>query len=363
MWGIINGRKGLPEKWVEPLGDEVTVRKGFIRNLTAPTNLEKLTDKVCAVGEKVLVEFDADVELGDVDDFTAAEDLIHRCSREVRGLWNIPPNRLDFDLVTVKASIVYVDGPALLPDVPNRFTVLVHNTRPEPVSGLISVLVPKEWVLEPSETQRFLLNPREEARFNYRLKAPASRIDTFNRSTVKITVDQKPDVLRLPLNFVGGFRWLVSEVFREPLSLETVFPVEKDAGSMEPGEGWKPVSWPENALEIEPLFKGRPGVIYLRHFIYSPDARDVMLGVPNNNAMKLWLNGVMIHQTKKVLPLRPNYGGDGSNYAKAVLKQGWNHVMVKIFRGEKPIQAHFVASRFKWRSGMADVLRCRFPWE
>ncbi|RJS76047.1 hypothetical protein CW712_02870 [Candidatus Bathyarchaeota archaeon] len=104
---------------------------------------------------------------------------------------------------------------------------------------------------------------------------------------MKITVDQKPDVLRLPLNFVGGFRWLVSEVFREPLSLETVFPVEKDAGSMEPGEGWKPVSWPENALEIEPLFKGRPGVIYLRHFIYSPDARDVMLGVPNNNAILL----------------------------------------------------------------------------
>jgi len=363
IWGIINGRSGLPDEWVEPLGDEVTVREEYIRNLRAPTNLDDLTDEVCSIGRKVLAVFDADVLLSSKDSLSAAEEIIKGSISEIKKLWDLPPNRLDFDLVTVEASVTYLDSPAVLPEAPNRFNVSVKNIRPERLSGRITVDLPDGWLLKPREAQRFNLQGGESCEFTFSLSASVGDIESSNRGTVKIFLDQRPDVLRLPLIFVGGFRWLVSKVYREPASLDATFPPEKEADSFELGDGWRAVSWPENALEIESMFKGQPGVIYLRHFIYSPDERKVVIGVPNNSQMRLWLNGELIHETKRVVPLRPNYGGDGSNYARAILKEGWNHVMVKILRGEKPIEAHFTIAHEKWHRGMADVIQHRFPWE
>ena len=362
IWGIINGKKGLPEKWIEPLGDEIIISKG-IRNLRAPTNLHELTEETCAIGEKVLTAFDVPVKLCDINDFSAAEKVIADSIDEVKKLWSIPPNRLDFDIVTIKASIIYLNGPAVLPNVPNSFCVLVENIRPEPISGTVRIQVPHGWELEPCGTQRIQLKTGDKAELRFSLRASASVIDTTNTGIVKITLEEKPGLMCLPLNFVGSFRWLVSNIFREPVSLRAVFPPEKDADLLEIGEDWKVISWPENALEIEPLFKGRPGVVYLRHFMYSPEKRKVVLGVPNNSKMRLWLNGEIIHETKKVVPLRPNYSGDGSNYTATVLQKGWNQVMIKILRGDKPIKAHFTIAHADRHRGMADLIQCRLPWE
>jgi len=142
-----------------------------------------------------------------------------------------------------------------------------------------------------------------------------------------------------------------------------VYAPEKDASLIGVGEGWRDVSWPENALEIEPYFRDQPGAIYLRHFLHSPESRKITLGVPNNSKMRLWLNGKVVHETLKVVSLRPNYRGDGSNYVSAVLQQGWNQVMTKILRGDKPVEAHFIVADAEWHHGMVDLVQCRFPWE
>jgi len=363
IWGVINGRSNLPDEWVKPLGDEIAIRENYIRNLRAPTNLNELTDDVCRIGRKVLTSFDAPIEISSIDDFSSAEDIITSSIKEIKKLWNLPPNRLDFDLVSVEASITYTDGPAILPEVPNRFSVHLKNVRPEVLSGILAVEPPHGWVLKPQREYRFELKTGESREFTFSLTASVKNIESSNYGTVKILLDQRPDILRLPLNFVGGFRWLVSKVYREPLSLNASFPPEKYANSLEPGEGWKAVSWPENALEIEPLFEGKPGITYLRHFIYSPDERKAIIGVPNNSRMRLWLNGRIIHETRKIVPLRPNYGGDGANYTKTILKKGWNHIMIKILREEKPIEAHFTIAHEKWNRGMSDITQHKFPWE
>jgi ADP-ribosylglycohydrolase len=363
IWGIINGRSSLPEKWVQPLGDQVVVREEYIRNIQPPRSLDELTDDVCAIGRKVLAVFDAPVELSSEDDLSGADRVIADSLRKIRRLWGIPPNRLNFDLITIEASVTYLDGPAVHPDVPCRFNVSVKNMRPETISGRVMVDLPDGWVLRPRGEWRFRLGRAESCEFTFSLLASVGKIESSNRGTVKILLEQRQGVLRLPLVFVAGFRWLVSRVYRKPVSLDAWFPPEGNAGSFNAGKEWRPVSWPENALEIEPLFKGRPGIIYLRHFIYSPDERRAIIGVPNNSRMKLWLNGEVIHETRRVVPLRPNYGGDGSNYAKAVLRKGWNHVMVKILRGERPVEAHFTIAHEKWHRGMTDVIQHRFPWE
>jgi len=362
IWGIIHGGSRLPEKWTEPIGDEILISKG-IGNLRPPKDLNELTSEICAIGEKVLAAFDAPVKLCDNDDLSAADEVAASSVREAKKLWNLSPNQLDFDMVTTKASIIYSDGPAVLPDVPNSFRVLVKNIRPEPISATVTAHISHGWALNPPGKKLIQLQPNDTRQLSFSVVASAADIDPSNSGTVKIVLQGRPGTLHLPLNFVGGFRWLVSPVFREQVSLDTVFPAEEHAKSKEAGEGWEAVSWPGNALLIEPLFEGRQGIIYMRHFIYSPDDRKVVLGVPNNSKMRLWLNGEMVHETKKVVPLRPNYGGDGSNYATAVLRKAWNHIMVKLLRDTKPIEAHFTVAHEEWHRGMEDVIQCRFPWE
>ena len=362
IWGIIYGRKSLPEIWTKPLGDAVIVSEG-IKNIHVPATLDELTNEVCSIGEKVLKYFDAPVEISESNDFTNAETILRDLIGDIKCLWNIPPNKIDFDLNSVKVSVTYLDGPAILPDRENSFLVTIENRRLIPVSGILEVYAPQDWVLKPVAPQNINLRAKEQAAFKFSVTAAAKSINASNECVVKVLIKDRPRLMRVPVVFVGGFRWLVSKVFREPLSLDEPFPPEKDVNLYEIGEGWKVFSWPENSLEIESLFEGKPGIIYLRHFVYSPSAREVMVGVPNNSRMKLWLNGEFIHETVKPVPLRPNYSGDKSNYAKASLKEGWNHFMIKIMRGEEPLEARFTLASGRWYSGIADLIHCRFPWE
>jgi len=362
IWGIISGGRNLPEKWIKPLGNTIVVSEG-IKNIRVPNTLEELTNEVCALGEKILKYFAAPIVISDNDDFKDAEVTLKSLINDVRSLWNLPPNKVDFNLTSVKVSVIYLDGPAILPDKPNNFIILIENTRLTPISGVLSISTPLNWTLEPAPPCRISLGAKERAEFKFTIKAPAESINTSNECSAKILLYDRPRLMSVPIVFVGGFRWLVSDVFREPLSLDAFFPPEKDLNLYETGEGWREVSWPENSLDIENFFDGKPGIIYLRHFIYSPSGRRVIIGVPNNSHMKLWLNGELIHETIKPVPLRPNYSGDGSNYAEADLRGGWNHIMIKIMRENRPLEAHFTIASSKWHTGMADLIRCRFPWE
>lgn len=130
-------------------------------------------------------------------------------------------------------------------------------------------------------------------------------------------------------------------------------------------ENGRLIHGPRIPWRLKAFFGGRPGILYLRHFVYSPNDREVVVGVPNNSRIKIWLNGELIHETVSPVPLRPNYSGDKSNYTTAKLREGWNHFMIKIIRNEKPLKAHFIiaSEKAEWNRGFTDLIRCRFPWE
>ncbi|MBS7648153.1 ADP-ribosylglycohydrolase family protein [Candidatus Bathyarchaeota archaeon] len=362
IWGIIYGRKNLPEEWIKPLGDSVTVSKG-IKNIHVPSTLKDLTDDICNIGKKVLSYFDAPIEISEADDFARAEEIINPLIKEIKVFWSLPPNVVDYDLSSVKVSVTYLDGPAVLPYKANRFIITIENIRLTSISGSLEVYTPTGWSLEPKPSQQIELQAKEHVAFTFSATAPVASINSSNECLVKVALNDRPRCVIIPVVFVGGYRWLVSEVFREPLSFDAPFPPEKDLNLYDVGEGWKAISWPENSLEVEGFFENKPGIIYLRHFIYSPSDRKTIIGVPNNSRMKLWLNGKLTHETIKPVPLRPNYSGDGSNYTIADLKSGWNHVMIKLMRGEEPLKAHFTIADSEWHKGATDLMRCRFPWE
>ncbi|MBO3763369.1 MAG: ADP-ribosylglycohydrolase family protein [Thermoproteota archaeon] len=365
LLGIIHGANSLPQEWIKPLSNKIAISNG-IKNLQVPTTVEDLANEIQKIAEKVLVTFNGgQIQLSDFNNFSSAEEVIENELKEIQKLklWEISPNEINFDLITLKASLSYLESPVILPDVKNSFAVTLENTRSEILSGSIKVIVPGGWIIEPSSVRQFVIKPGEKIEFRFSLLSSIASINRYNKCIIDIDLNERPSITSIPLVFVSGFRWLVSNVFREKDTLTTFFQPENDSKLLTPGRDWIPVSWSTNELEVEQYFNNLPGIIYLRHFIYSPSRKKVVLGVPNNSKMKLWLNGKIVHETQKVVPLRPNYGGDGSNYTSATLEVGWNHIMVKLVREEKPLKAHFVVSDAEWNNGLTDLIRHKLPWE
>lgn len=274
------------------------------------------------------------------------------------------PNSIQADLSSIRVKIIYDDTPAIIPEKPNRFKIIVENLRMSKLEGEFIMEPPKDFIILPTSSAKFSLDINDKKEFQFEISAKASNINMSNRGLAKIYIHNRPSVLSVPLIFVGSFRWLYSDVYyEENLTLNDEFSPEKDVNSLNRGSKWYEISWPDYELKVEELFRGKPGILYLKHFIYSPNEIEVRIGVPSNSKMRLWLNGKLIHETLKTVPLRPNYGGDGSNYTDAKLSSGWNTIMIKLLREKEPIKAYFMISDSEWHSGLVNVVRSKFPWE
>jgi hypothetical protein len=369
IWGIIHGKDALPQKWLEPLGDQILLSKE-IKNLTAPTNLKPLTDETVKIGMKVLDRFKSSIEISDRP--TKADEIeqyLHDQIEEIRELWKLKPNAIDFHFESPKihAFIEYPEGPAFFPTKPLQFKIGIINREETTLELKVQTEKMDGWQITPQFPQSVTLIPNILREITGTVSIPTNQlVSTHNGKIIFQRTDQAEELV-LPLTFVGAYTWQYAEVIRPgPTArkpLKKKYPPEKDRKSMNKISGWKEIYFSDNSLEIEPLFQGHPGLIYLKHYIWCPDRRSVKIGVPTNQFMRLWLNGKKIHETKKQIPLRPNYGGDGANYQNGVLKPGWNVVMVKIIRGDRPIEAHFLISKAEGHHGMADVNQSRFPWD
>ncbi|MCX7794961.1 MAG: ADP-ribosylglycohydrolase family protein [bacterium] len=349
--GIILGKDGLPTKWIEPLSDRIVTNAswGGIRNIKEPKNLDELTQRVCRIGKKILALYGEDSE-----PFIPKEDI--------KKLWYIPPTRIDYNLKTISVSLDYLDNPAIQFGKEKRFELIIKNPHPETLEANISCKFPQGWRVTPQE-EKLILKPNEEHILSFSISLyDVKYINTSNRGNISISIKERPEIPEIPVVYLGSNRWLISHRFDGDIDTETH--IEKDTNPSGLGEDWNIANFDENELLIEPYFDNKPGIIYLRHYIYSPTARPIRIGLPSNCPFKMWLNGEKIHEVKTEGILRPNYGGDGRSYIVSNFKEGWNQVLVKIERKDKPIEAHFViSSGDRFSHGLADLVECKFPWE
>ena len=105
----------------------------------------------------------------------------------------------------------------------------------------------------------------------------------------------------------------------------TVFPPEKpEADDVE----WKPITkgigrWDIN---LESTFGGIDYcAAYVRTRVYSPKAQEALLEMGSDDALRVWLNGKLIHEHWKTSGAAPR-----QERASAKLKEGWNDLMMKV---------------------------------
>jgi len=362
--GIILGKDGLPEKWIKPLSDKITTNSswGGIVNVREPMNLDELTKRVCRIGKKVLCYYGKEIPLGRK---TSAEsvDLDFEPDENIKRLWHLSPTKVDFDLRTLTASVDYLEGPVVQSGVPRNFQVILKNLRLVKLEVEVSVRPPGGWDVQP-KLIKIAMEPGAESVCKFTLRVDEVKIlNTSNRADLYISVKGRPKLEKIPLIFLAANRWLISKVF-EGRQVRSSSSLEDNPDPNGLDENWTIVDFLDNELKIEPSFQGKSGAIYLRHYVYSADERDVRVGLPSNCPFRMYLNGEMIHEVQTEGILRPNYAGDGRSYVDAKLKGGWNQFFIKVVRKDKPVQAHFViASTAPFYHGFADLMECKFPWE
>ncbi len=363
--GIINGVGALPRKWLDPLGDTIVTsfESGGLRNLHLPQNMAELTDRIVVVCRKVLACYDGMVEIADRDQLETCENLPLIDRNKARSIYQRPHNSVTYTTVCLSADVSYPDGPAVAAGQTVPIALRLTSRQAEPIKVTMQIEPPAGFEIS-NATLKTELRPDRSMELTFQVTAPgdAGRLEAAHRGWIKVFPEGRPAVESLPFTLIGSRRWLISSV-KEDSTLETPL----DAGLLQhptsARAGWQTASWPGNELPVEPLFNGRNGTILLEHYIESPDERPVRIGVPNSNRMKLWVNGIQAVQTQAPVSLRPNYGGDGQNYADVTLNSGWNRVLIEIERGTAPVEAHFTVAEPKWAAGQWDLLETRFPWE
>lgn len=373
LLGIILGRDRLPEKWIKPLGDTIATNSswGGIKNVKEPKDLDELAERVCKIGRKIVSFHEGN------ETILENVNLKFKPDEKVKQLWYSPPTQIDFNLLALKVGIDYLGNPVIQPGVSKNFKVTLKNLRLVDLDVEVSPKFPEGWNVEPKK-EKIKIRPEAESTCKFSITAhDGGLINTSNRGSLSLSVNERPKLEEVPLVFVAANKWLIFKVFKEE---EEAYSLEKNPQPAGVSDVWSIAYFPENELSVEKRFEGKPGILYLRHYIHSPDTRGVRVGLPSNCPFKIWLNGQLIHNVETEGALRPNYSGDrlpehvesitpdnfppGRSYVDTTLKEGWNQFFVKVIRREKPVEVHFiVSSSAPFYHGFADLIECKFPWE
>jgi len=268
---------------------------------------------------------------------------------------------VEFDLHTLLVSVDYLDNPVIRLGVSKDFQVTLKNPRLVNLDVEVSVRPPEGWVIQP-KLKKITIESGSKFVCRFSIKVDDIKVlNTSNRASLCVFVKGRPQLEEIPLVFIGANRWLISKVFREETKASFLENNPEPAGL---DENWAVVNFSENELKLEEEFQGRAGIMYLRHYVHSPNSRDVRVGLPSNCPFRMWLNGRVIHEVKTEGALRPNYSGDGRSYTNTKLREGWNQFFLKLACKGRPLEAHFIiAGSAPFYHGFPDLMECKFPWE
>lgn len=386
--GIIGGASSLPERWTEPLGYEIATNMatGGIRNLTAPTDIRELTETVCTEAERVIRYWGKDVVFSDagaaeadgimeepaVPELKAMEEKERPGVPELKFLKAYAADSLTYFAGGINVTVRYETDAAILGDRISKIDVKLEN--PHPIEKEIEIVleVPEGFFSASDGEQTLRLEPNEKTKIRYEIRAVPSRIKESNTCWLKMKPKKEPAVPAIPIVLLGGNRWMISGVYSGK-TIEDDCGLDEHVWFVQPPEGFTEQWNAGNDLQLGKYFREK-GVVYALHQLYSEEEQAVVLGVPNNGYMKLFLNGERIHTTVQKTALRANLGnggalGDLSNYKVTRLLKGWNQILIKLQADELPQEAHFTIGGMSTvcvkNHGMPvlGLCRSRFLWE
>ncbi len=374
LLGILYGKSGLPQKWIEPLGDTISTNESWqgVRHLgvgpnPVPANLNEFTERVCASAKRVLGSH------GLLAGGVASEDELY-AGPEVKALWSANPMLVEYQLGSLKVAIDYGTTPSVLPNSQKQVVAHITNMHPDTLKATFELRLPTEW----SGTElsgELVLDPDSTTDLAWKVNIPApATLKNSNRLTLDLQVARRPFQPAIPVVLVGAHRYRFTTVPNSHNSsdrelFDQAFEVETMNGAAQ-AENSRSGSWTDlysndNSIPLEKALKDG-GVYYVQNYLWSPEAREVWLGVATTNPSKAWVNNRQVIDSFRYRPLRPNYGGDEESYKTVSLVEGWNEVLIKFVqpKDSKTVESHLMlstADKLHW--GLPEIGRTSFPWD
>lgn len=135
-------------------------------------------------------------------------------------------------------------------------------------------------------------------------------------------------------------KWEFAGPYQQPDSKERTGPYDYEYPPEKPGESptWAPLTpgadpgkpWLldfKRTREVAQVATEH-AAIYVRTRVYSPTTQEVQAWLGSDDAVKLWLNGQLVHANRRDRACRQD-----EDKFRVTLKEGWNDVMAKISQG------------------------------
>jgi len=393
--GIIHGAKALPEKWIKPLGNKIvlTPPPGII-HVQVPEDVDELTDRTIAITRQLLAKHHDKVQLvNDLNCKAGAWGNVARNSLStiqnslvdmniINEILSRPQDNIVHILTHLDVTIAYNEEPVISVLEPVKVIITVKNTSPETLKISAKISLPDGFSVS-CVSRCDILNHKQEIVANENISfevefscTDKTKMQISNRAFLLLDVEERSAIKAVPIVMLGARRWLISKVF-EGQRLEDTDTIPENISKDFQGDDWEILDLKDDELKVEHFFNNKPGVIYLRYHAYNPEEKLTRIGVPNNHRMKIWINGKEENQTQTIVPCRPAVVGDVDpeiewkehrwelvNAVDVTLPKGWNIFVIKLERGEKPVQAFFTtAYDFSCFHSLVKLNGVVFPWE
>ncbi len=151
---ILAGGKGLPPKWTEPLGEDISTNESWGGLYHAsdgtnpvPTTLIELTQRVITQAKRVLTA--QGILNGDAIVHVELASLY--ANESTQALWSANSTRLDYAYNTLNVSVDYLNTPSVLPGEQKPLLVHLTNPHPETLRARCEILSPDGWTYAPAQ--------------------------------------------------------------------------------------------------------------------------------------------------------------------------------------------------------------------
>jgi len=365
--GILYGRKNLPAKWTEPLGDNIATSEPWGSLIAVstgknpiPKNLEELTRRTIAQA----VRYSAG--------HTPSKDACY-ADDSIRALWTKSVTRIDIPLQTFDVGVDYLDTPAVVPGTVKKLKTIVSNPSPVALQATCTLQVPAGWAsLAP---QKLDVPPNGEATAEWSVAIPnAKLLENSNRFSLRVDSPKRIALSDAPLVLVGARRLRVSKPYAvgtadmaaaldQAMEPETLRGADRLTADARPGMAAVHHAM-GNDLELASRLPAGHAM-YVQAFIHSAVDREIILGVPTTGSVKTWVNGEVLHNLPEVERFRPHLHLTQA-YMKVNFKAGYNEVLVKLIRPKEAtsFEAHLIYGDPADRNaGIVDMGWTRFPWD
>ena len=199
IFGIIHGTKGIPQKWVEPIG--MGIKTVAIAGFEHANDLGALTDQTVAMAKRVQAKYDLPVLIGSKPtDIGKLGKLVLADTKTAKALWELSPYRIVWNEPDTQVRLDYMSEPVITAGTPRQIEVSILNRGEKAAEYTVALTgAPDSWKIEGLSATPLKIKPGKSSTLPITVTATQTEEDC----RMKITVTGASAPINIPFTLVA----------------------------------------------------------------------------------------------------------------------------------------------------------------